>query len=288
MKVSLVLATVGRVDDVGRLVQSLIAQTSSAFELIVVDQNDDDRLRPHVQTARQAGLAVNHVRQRPPNLSAARNLGITQALGDIVAFPDDDCWYETDLIASIHAAFAAHPNWDGVVATWVEQSAGSGVDLQPEMLDSRKWRNYRGGDASSISLFIKMALFKDLGGFDSRLGVGQWFGAGEEIDLIFRALAADALLGRWPVARVHHQFWASHVDQPGITWRSILRRSRGTGALYIKHQLPTLVILRGIFSPLFKATFQWTGLKGLCFAIALSAGRMHGAIKWKIQEYLPK
>ena len=54
MKVSLVLATVGRADDVGRLVQSLVGQTSTDFELIVVDQNADERLLPHLQLDRKS------------------------------------------------------------------------------------------------------------------------------------------------------------------------------------------------------------------------------------------
>ena len=206
MKVSLVLATVGRADDVGRLVQSLVGQTSSDFELIIVDQNADERLRPHVQLARQAGLDVTHLRQPVPNLSPARNLGIAQARGEVIAFPDDDCWYEPQVVASVLAALASHPDLHGVVAQWVEQSQAHGGQPAEALLSNERWRRYRDGDASSISLFIKADLLRQLGGFDVRLGVGQWFGAGEETDLILAALAAGARLARCPTARVHHRF----------------------------------------------------------------------------------
>ena len=43
---SLILGTVGRVNDLEIILSSLQAQTYQNFELIVVDQNPDDRLVP--------------------------------------------------------------------------------------------------------------------------------------------------------------------------------------------------------------------------------------------------
>lgn len=282
MKISLVLATVGRVDDVGRLVQSLIAQTSPAFELIVVDQNADDCLLPHVQAARQAGLAVNHVRLQPPNLSAARNLGIAQAQGDIVAFPDDDCWYEPQVIEAVLHGFQAPVGWSGVVAQWVEQTQAHGGQPADPALSLARWRRFRDGDASSISLFIKTSSLRLVGGFDARLGVGQWFGAGEETDLILTLLASGARLGRCPDARVHHRFAPAVQAQAAANWRPLLRRARGTGALYVKHRLPPAVVMRGLLAPLAKAVRPWRGLHAMQLALATSAGRLQGALAWLI------
>lgn len=278
MKVSLVLATVGRVDDVGRLVQSLIEQTSPAFELIVVDQNADDRLLPHVLTARQAGLAVNHVRLQPPNLSAARNLGIAQAQGDVVAFPDDDCWYEPQVIAAVLHAFQAPADWSGVVAQWVEQTQAHGGQPADPALSLARWRRFRDGDASSISLFIQASSLRQVGGFDARLGVGQWFGAGEETDLILTLLSSGARLGRCPDARVHHRY--APAAQAAAHWRPVLRRARGTGALYAKHRLPAAVVMRGLLAPLAKALRPWSGVHAVQLALATSAGRLQGALAW--------
>ena len=278
MKISLVLATVGRADDVGRLVQSLVAQTSQAFELVVVDQNADERLLPHVQQARRAGLDVTHLRVPVPNLSAARNRGIAQACGDVVAFPDDDCWYEPQVVEAVLAALASHADWHGVVAQWVEQSQAHGGQPAEALLSNERWRRYRDGDASSISLFIRTDLLRQVGGFDARLGVGQWFGAGEETDLILSVLAVGARLARCPAALVHH--WYAEPAQAALSWQAALRRSRGTGALYVKHRLAPAVIIRGLVAPTVKAFWPWRGVYGLTLALATSAGRLHGALAW--------
>lgn len=280
MKLSLVLATVGRADDVGRLVRSLAAQTSGDFELIVVDQNSDDRLLPYVVQAREAGLEVTHLRQEIPNLSAARNLGIAQARGEVVAFPDDDCWYEPQVIELVCAAFAAHADWRGVVAQWVEQSEARGGQPADALLSSERWRRFRDGDASSICLFMRLDLLRQLGGFDARLGVGQWFGAAEETDLILKALGQGAVVARCSAARVHHRYVPPEQAQASLSWRAVLRRARGTGALYVKHRLAPVVVVRGLLAPPAKAVWHWRGSHALKLALATSVGRLQGAMAW--------
>lgn len=284
MRLSLVLATVGRADDVGRLVTSLARQTLGDFELLVIDQNTDDRLQPYVLQAQRAGLAVQHLRMQPPNLSAARNLGIDKAQGDVIGFPDDDCWYEPGVVEAVKAAFLAHPDWQGMVAHWVEQSAAEGGAPPDTLLSSAQWRRFRGGNASSITLFLRADLLRRLGGFDTRLGVGQWFGAGEETDLVLAALAAGANIGRCSSARVHHRFAPAEQALAATPWRAMLRRARGTGALYTKHRLPLAVVLRGFAAPVLKGLWPWRGRHALAVALATSVGRLQGAWAWRFRR----
>jgi glycosyltransferase involved in cell wall biosynthesis len=280
MKVSLVLATVGRAEEVGRFVASLGGQLDQNFELIVVDQNSDDRLAPHIAGARTLGIAVQHCRMSRRNLSGARNLGLSKASGEVIAFPDDDCWYEPTTIQTVRVAFEAHADWSGIVANWVEQSAGQAKPRSNGLLSQQDWRRYRGGDASSICLFLRATLFAKIGNFDERLGVGQWFGAGEEVDLIFRALAARLVLARCGEVPVHHRFSVGKAAQAGITFAAMKRRARGTGALYAKHGLPLPVVLRGLLAPPFMALLRWRGLVGIKLGLAMSLGRIQGALQW--------
>ncbi len=71
--ISLILATFGRSEELAIVLDSLAAQTDKGFEVIVVDQNPDDRLVPVLAVPR--GLTIRHQRQQEPNLSLARNTG---------------------------------------------------------------------------------------------------------------------------------------------------------------------------------------------------------------------
>ena len=280
---TMVLATLGRADEIGRLVESLAKQAQAPHELVVVDQNLDNRVLPYVQQAHRAGLAVKHLRLTKPNLSAARNRGIAEASGDVIGFPDDDCWYAPDLIEQVQQAFLQHPAWDALVAQWVEQAEGLGRQAEGgQILSVAAWRQFQGGEASSISLFVRAPALRRHGGFDERFGVGQWFGAGEETDLLLRLLCGGAVIGHWPRARVHHRFVPQAlVRQPG-QWRGLLHRARGTGAIYVKHRLSGWVVLRGFLAPLGKALWQRQGLRALALAMVETFGRMQGACVWLI------
>lgn len=99
MKFSLIIPTVGRVKELERLFRSLAMQTFTDFEVIISDQNDDDRL---VEVIRKAGLShpVRHLRSKR-GASRARNAGIEVARGEILTFPDDDCAYPPEVLERV-------------------------------------------------------------------------------------------------------------------------------------------------------------------------------------------
>lgn len=281
--ITLVLATLGRTDEIGRLLESLANQAWPPRELVMVDQNLDNRVLPYVEQARQAGLTVKHLRQAEPNLSAARNRGIAEAVGEVIAFPDDDCWYAPDLVEQVQQAFVQHPDWDALVAVWVEQAQALGRQAGDRAtLSVAAWRQFRGGEASSISLFVKASALRRFGGFDERFGVGQWFGAGEETDLLLRMLCGGAIVGRWTRARVHHRYAPQAQALEHARWRNVLHRARGTGAIYAKHRLSGWVILRGLLAPVVVTLWQRKGFRSLALALVETFGRLQGAFAWFI------
>jgi hypothetical protein len=275
---SLVMATYGRAEELKPAIGSLLAQTDRKFELIVVDQNKDDRIVPMLRQAREAGLEVRHIRQDIPNLSLARNVGLDHARGAIIAFPDDDCWYEPDVVATVRQTFLARSgSLDGIVARWVE-SDPEGKRPQDD-ISGEAWRRFRGGDATSFTLFLPTDRLREIGGFDPMLGTGRWFGAAEETDLILRLLASGARLRYVPDARIHH----AHADWPAAT-RGQCRRERmygrGTGALYCKHTLSPWVVARGLVGPLIRALGAPRPLGALALGACAVWGRIEGMAGW--------
>lgn len=276
--VSLILATVGRTDELGRLFESLAGQTFVHFEVIVVDQNSDDRLLPHLDRARYLGVTVRHIKHNPPNLAASRNAGIEAARGKWIGFPDDDCWYAPRLLERVVARFSRSDKPSGVIVRWVEQDEQPGAAAELSWERSRAFRDI---PVSSITLFCRKDLFKKIGGFDGRLGVGQWFGAGEETDLALRALKAGARLTYEPLGEVHHAVSMEKPRADAKTRAAVRHRARGTGALYAKHRLPSWVILRGLTAPLLRPLLKASFGAELALGYATLRGRLDGFLEWR-------
>jgi GT2 family glycosyltransferase len=188
---SLVVATLGRVDELRALFDSLVAQGRNDFEVILVDQNADERLAP-VVAAFAGRMDIMRLRFARPLLSAARNAGSAFARGAIVGFPDDDCVYPAEVLDAVDAAFSGVPAL-GVL---------TGVARAPEGgLGSGRWSAERGPitlakvwtQVIAFNLFLRRDVLERIGGFDERLGVGVVHGSCEDTDLVIRALRAGAV-----------------------------------------------------------------------------------------------
>jgi glycosyltransferase involved in cell wall biosynthesis len=279
VRLTLILATVGRSAEVATALRSFASQTTRDFEVVVVDQNHDDRLGPFIAEMQATGICVKHIKMRERGLAKARNLGLAESEGDFVAFPDDDCWYEQDTIERVIDTFEARPGLTGVVGRWVEQARGR--EGNGYRFSLAEWRSFRGGDAPSITLFLKRALVNELGGFDPRLGVGQWYGAGEETDLILRVLATGAEIWHEPSIKVHHHFASIPTGETSALCRAARSRGRGVGAIYVKHKISWKIIARGFVSPVVVPLLRGTTYSAWRRSLAMCLGRIEGFVAWR-------
>jgi len=278
LKLSLVMTTVGRREEVGRMIRSLAAQDTRAFELIVIDQNADDRLIQEISNGRAAGLDIRHERLFPPDLGAAKNLGIALARFEAIGFPDDDCWYEPAVVSGVLELLAAG-RVDGVVARWYEEDQRG---EPPHRLSEDKWRRFREVNASTITQFYKRDLLVTLSGFDLRLGLSKWYSSSEETDLMFRALRHGFDIQYCPDILVHHPLSTSVPSGDLLqACRRTRNRARGTGALYAKHRLSPYVICRGFLAPLLKPFLPPKSFAAIAIGIFGSLGRIEGFIRWR-------
>lgn len=99
-KFSLIVATLNRTQELNDLLVSLVNQTYKEFEVIIVDQNSDDRLKNIIDSYLN-DLDIKHMKCQSKGASHARNQGINIAKGDILTFPDDDCEYPEDLLIRV-------------------------------------------------------------------------------------------------------------------------------------------------------------------------------------------
>lgn len=268
---SLVVATRGRTAELDALFESLAAQhqPAGALEVLVVDQNGDERLAPIVAAHRARGLEVRRIASSVANACHARNLGLAAARGAIVGFPDDDCLYPEGVLARVGAAFAADPAL-GVLTGPAASPAGG--------LGSGRWRA-EGGPITpanvwtsviEFNLFLRREAALALGGFDDRLGPGTRFGSAEGNDLVLRAIRAGHAARYDPALRIIH---------PDKRLTDVARAraalyGRGLGFVLRRHGVPPPVWLPYLVRPaggmllaalrgrLGDAAYYWGSLSG--------------------------
>lgn len=203
IRFSLVLATVGRTEELSRFLAALNAQTWRSFELIVVDQNPDGRLASLLEPF-QAAFPIVRVHSAK-GLSRARNVGLRHVRGDIVAFPDDDCWYPSDLLAQVAERFDRDSMIDGLTGRCEDgtgrPSVNRWLDRPTQISRLSVWRT-----AVSITLFLRRVWVEQVGPFEERLGAGSGtpWGSGEETDYIVRAVEKGARIMYSPDIVVFH------------------------------------------------------------------------------------
>ena len=189
MEFSLILATKNRVKEVERFFQSLATQDYQQFELILVDQNLDDRLKELVNTYSQK-FPILHLKQAVAGVSRGRNLGRTYIKGDLIAFPDDDSVYPANVLSQVVQFFQNQPNWDGVIGrvydletdqnafTYCGDEHSGAVNLE---------RAFRIG--ITHGMFYRSSMVNDII-FDETMGPGAGtpWGCGEDVDYLFRCI----------------------------------------------------------------------------------------------------
>src|SRR5271155_324881 len=108
-KVSVVIPTYNRAEKVRKTVESVLAQSFTDLEVIVVDDGSSDETGQTLEHA--FGDRIRYYFQPNQGVSAARNKGIEEARGEWIAFLDsDDLWEKEKLECQLDALerFAPH------------------------------------------------------------------------------------------------------------------------------------------------------------------------------------
>ena len=119
-------------------------------------------------------------------LSINRNKGLFMMSGDIVAFPDDDCEYSSDTLEKVVKYFEKNKDKKIYSCRTLEKGKDYGTGV---MLDysTEITKDNVAETVKSITFFVNYT-FEDLELFDENLGVGAYFGSGEETDYVLTLL----------------------------------------------------------------------------------------------------
>nr|AEH57199.1 putative glycosyl transferase [Prochloron didemni P1-Palau] len=249
MRFSLIVATLNRVQETERLFRSLAAQSYKNFEVIIVDQNPDNRLESLVSSYQQT-FPILHLKQAQKGLSRARNKGRFHIKGDLVAFPDDDSVYPPEVLGNVADFLKTNSTWDGVIARIydldTDQNAFEfcGGDDESQAVDYTK--AYTVG--ITHAMFFRAPVVQQIA-FDESMGPGAGtpWGAAEDADYLFKCLDAgyqfyynSQLYVRHPSPSKKHNFWERIQREYSY--------GLGNGHLLGKHDLPSSLIQSALSS----------------------------------------
>ena len=238
--IDLLVATIGRANELDRLFTSLEGQSYKNFRILLADQNPPGYLGNML--ARHPGLPITRTMLPPQGVSVARNVLLEQAKADIIVFPDDDCWYAPDTLERVRETFAAYPFCGALLGVWTSSPDvyASGV---PEGSVSRAGLFQLAGTCVQFYRRDAVAGIR----FDPLLGPGTGlpYGCGEDTDYLLYAYARTEVR-RYAKIRVFHPSPKEIQPSP----QKVASYAAGRMYLLKKHGFSWLFMLFNVLYPL--------------------------------------
>ncbi len=220
--ISVIVCTYNRAESVQDTLRALQGQALSdglAVEIIVVDNNSRDHTSAAVERfAQQRQMRLRYVFEPTQGLSHARNRGIREARGELLAFTDDDVipdsgwvealWQAADRFQADAVGGRILPLWAKQPPAWLEGQqrmleALALLDCGPEPRMDGIHTAYR---IYGANMAFRRSVFNQVGGFRTDLGVvGAKQMRGDETELLVRAHHAGKRLVYAPEVVVHHK-----------------------------------------------------------------------------------
>jgi glycosyltransferase involved in cell wall biosynthesis len=157
--------------------RSVLAQTTPAWQLVVVDDGSTDHTREVLEEFRRRDERIVVVQQKNRGLAAARNVGIRVTEGDAVAFLDSDDEYLPDHLEWRMRYLERRPSvamvYGGLIVRGPKEKQYV-VDLEDRRRKIHVSRCYVGG-----TFMVRRDVLQKVGGF-------RPIAFGEDFDLVRR------------------------------------------------------------------------------------------------------
>ncbi len=230
MNISVILCTYNRCESLKKTLDSLaelVVPQSIKWELLIVDNNSKDRTREVTnQSSESHAGRLRYIFEPRQGLSNARNTGIREARGEVLAFVDDDVTVETNWLYDLTANL-----FDG-------QWAGAGGRiLPPAGFSPPPWLELRGpwGQGGALcaqfdlgntagelkeeapygtNMAFRKEIFKKYGGFREDMGRrGEALIGNEDTEFGRRLMSAGERLRYEPSAIVYHSIAKERLNK---------------------------------------------------------------------------
>lgn len=112
--ISVIVITYNRPSSLKSCIESLLKQSYKDYEIIIVDDGSAKQTKNLIKTLQKKYGIIRYFKQKNKGRGSARNLGLSNARGDIIAFTDDDCLVKRNWLKNIKTLFKNHPEVSAV------------------------------------------------------------------------------------------------------------------------------------------------------------------------------
>ena len=238
MRISVAICTHNRAGILAETLNSFQALNLSEpadVELLIVDNKSSDETRDVVHRFMPGSrIASRYIFEENLGLSNARNRAIREATGEVIAFVDDDVYFDRNWLIEILRAFRQFPDamcLSGAVLPHYENGRPEWLDPDPDWLNMEAMFSITlFGDSArylephetpvGANFALRVEALRALGGFSGALGRhGKVLLSKEESELFFRINRSGQRGASAPLAIVHHR-----ISPERATQRWLLRR----------------------------------------------------------------
>lgn len=168
-KVSVIIPTYNREKLIGRAIESVLAQTHPAYEIIVVDDGSTDGTKSALAPFNGK---IKYVHQANAGIAGARNRGIQESGGEYIAFLDSDDYWAPEKLAEQVRVLDACPKVGIVFAPMpIVNEKGETLGRKPAGATGKNLRELLEfwGDLPTSTVMTRRECFKKAGVFDPAL-----------------------------------------------------------------------------------------------------------------------
>lgn len=238
MEISVIICSYNRIKFIPGLLKSLENQDLDMrlFEVVLIDNNSDDGTAEFCSnySTKQNIPNFRYIFEGKPGLSHARNRGITESIGEVIVFIDDDALACPEYLSEIHSFFNSEksasciggkilPKYESKCPEWMSmflEPVMSVINLGDVVKEFPKNKFPIGANMA-----FRKTVFEAVGLFNTELGrTGKKMLGGEEKDLFYRIRKTDLSIFYLPKA------WIDHIiPDERLTFEFIRKQAVGIG-----------------------------------------------------------
>ena len=171
--ISVIMPTYNRASVISRAIKSVLSQTYSDFELIIVDDGSTDDTKSVVSLFDDSRI-LYHYYSDNQGANHARNVGLKHSRGDIIAFLDSDNEWDFGYL-KLQETILKSEDYDVAFCKYVRSYDGRESRVVPDIdsnnleLEEISKRMVQGNIMDTNVTCIKREIYLKCGGFDERL-----------------------------------------------------------------------------------------------------------------------